>query len=170
MLALFIGSSIGNFSPSEARSILSKLRAQLRTGDSLLLGTDLAPGANKTVATLLAAYDDAAGVTAAFNGNVLTRLNADVGADFNPRCFVHRTRWNAAESRIEMHLESLKAQTVHLPGQAIRFAASETIHTENSYKFTAPNLRALLEESGFSTTKTWHDPQALFAVTLAHVA
>ncbi len=138
-LALYIGSSIGNFAPADAVEVLTNLRAQLQPGDMLLLGTDLAPGANKTAADLLAAYNDAAGVTAAFNLNVLTRLNRDVGANFNVANFSHQARWNAAESRMEMHLESQCTQTVSLPGasaSAVNFAKGETIHTENSYKFT----------------------------------
>ena len=168
ILALYIGSSIGNFSPQEARAILANLRAQLQPADELLLGTDLAPGSNKSVATLVAAYDDAAGVTAAFNRNVLTRLNRELGADFDLDCFRHQARWNAAQSRIEMHLESLAAQTVRIPGTpSIRFAAGETIHTENSYKFTPESIAALLEDSGFTPTATYNDPKQLFAVTQA---
>src|SRR6202453_4529297 len=118
-LALYIGSSIGNFTPVGARDVLRNLRAQLLPGDALLLGTDLrpngGPNAHKTEATLLAAYDDAAGTTAAFNLNVLTRLNRDLGADFDTQNFRHRACWNPTESRIEMHLESLIAQCVHIP-------------------------------------------------------
>jgi L-histidine Nalpha-methyltransferase len=167
ILALYIGSSIGNFSPDEATGILRNLREHLQPGDALLLGTDLAPGAGKTVETLIAAYEDAAGVTAAFNKNVLVRLNRDLDANFDLETFAHRARWNAAESRIEMHLESLTAQTVHIAGEAIAFDAGETIHTENSYKFTAESIAALLDASGFNRTQTWHDPNHRFAVTLA---
>jgi len=176
VLALYIGSSIGNFAPSDAVSLLSNLRAQLRAGDCLLLGVDLAPGPHKSVANLLSAYDDAAGVTAAFNRNILTRLNRDLGADFNPACFAHRALWNADHSRIEMHLESLTNQQVHIPanaaGPAITFALQpgETIHTENSYKFTEASVDALLKPAGFAPIRTWQDPQALFAVTLATAA
>jgi L-histidine N-alpha-methyltransferase len=176
-LALYIGSSIGNFMPADARDVLRNLRAQLLPGDTLLLGTDLAPNggavANKTVATLLAAYDDAAGVTAAFNLNVLTRLNRDLGADFVPANFRHRACWNPAESRIEMHLESLIAQRVHFPANSsgraftVDFARGESIHTENSYKFTSAAVDALLASAKFRKTKSWEDPQHLFAVTLA---
>jgi dimethylhistidine N-methyltransferase len=176
-LALYIGSSIGNFTPADARQVLRNLRAQLLPGDTLLLGTDLAPiagaGNRKTEATLLAAYDDAAGTTGAFNLNVLTRLNRDLGMDFNTNKFRHKVRWNPAESRIEMHLESLTAQRVHLPvdnfGPAVTFAfaAGETIHTENSYKFTFAAVEALLASANFKATKSWQDPQRLFAVTLA---
>jgi dimethylhistidine N-methyltransferase len=166
-LALYIGSSIGNFSPIEAGSILCNLRRHLQPGDALLLGTDLAPGAAKSVETLIAAYDDAAGVTAAFNLNVLTRLNRELGADFDLTAFAHRARWNARCSRMEMHLESLTTQTVHIAGKAIPFAAGETIHTENSYKFTAASLQELLASSSFAPTHTFTDSAHTFAVTLA---
>jgi dimethylhistidine N-methyltransferase len=172
-LALYIGSSIGNFTPEDARGVLRNLRAQLLPGDTLLLGTDLGPGAHKTEATLLAAYDDAAGTTAAFNLNVLTRLNRDLGADFDVKNFRHKVLWNAAASRIEMHLESLVAQTVQIPASdagaalTIDFAAGETIHTENSYKFTTAAVEALLASASFKLTRSWQDPQHLFAVTLA---
>ena len=168
VLALYIGSSIGNFSPEEAQSILRRLRSHLQPGDALLLGADLAPSAHKPVATVLSAYDDAVGVTAAFNLNVLARLNRDLDADFNLDRFVHRARWNANDSRIEMHLESLIPQTVHIAGQRISFAQFETIHTENSYKFTDEALHHLLTRSGFTPTRTFHDPTRSFALTLAH--
>jgi dimethylhistidine N-methyltransferase len=167
ILALYIGSSIGNFAPTEAFAILGTLRSHLLPGDALLLGTDLAPGPQKPVATLLAAYDDASGVTAAFNKNILTHLNRELDADFVLENFVHRARWSAAESRMEMHLESRTAQTVHLAGNSIAFSAGETIHTENSYKFTTAALDALLRSAGFATTRTFHDPAHTFAVTLA---
>ena len=173
ILALYIGSSIGNFSPAEATGILSNLRSQLQPGDSLLLGTDLAPGHNKPVATLLAAYNDAEGVTAAFDRNILIRLNRDLGADFAPSCFAHRARWNAAASRIEMHLESLVRQIVHIPANSagpaitLTFHPGETIHTENSYKFTPTSITGLLGSAGFQTASSWQDPAGLFAVTLA---
>jgi L-histidine N-alpha-methyltransferase len=178
VLALYIGSSIGNFSPGEARVILTRLRAQLAPGDALLLGTDLAPSPTKPVSTLLAAYNDSQGVTAAFNRNILTRLNRDLGADFRPDRFLHRALWNPAQSRIEMHLEALAAQTIHIPaggstaqGPAwpaltIHFAPGESIHTENSYKFTPASIAALMAPS-FTPTRTFIDPKTLFAVTLA---
>ncbi len=167
VLALYIGSSIGNFAPSEAASILRTLRSHLAPGDALVLGTDLAPGPRKPVATLRAAYDDADGVTAAFNRNILVHLNRELDADFDVDAFAHRARWNPTESRMEMHLESLTAQTVDLAGQPIDFAAGETIHTENSYKFTPASLDALLASGGFATARTFHDPAQTFAVTLA---
>jgi L-histidine Nalpha-methyltransferase len=172
-LALYIGSSIGNFSPADARDVLRNLRAQLLAGDKLLLGTDVEPGPSKSVETLLAAYNDAAGVTAAFNLNVLARLNREMGADFDLNGFRHQSIWNAAESRIEMHLVSVGAQQVHLPANmggpdlTIEFAAGETIHTENSYKFSVAGIQALLAAAGFELTRTWQDSGHLFAVNLA---
>ena len=176
-LALYIGSSIGNFVPEDAREVLRNLRAQLLPGDTLLMGTDLAPiastGNYKTEAILLAAYDDAAGVTAAFNLNMLTRLNRDLGTDFDLENFRHKVLWNPVESRIEMHLESLVAQRVHIPANSagpaltLSFSPGETIHTENSYKFTLATVKALLASADFDVTRTWQDPQHLFAVTLA---
>ena len=168
ILALYIGSSIGNFSPVEATGILRKLRSHLAVADSLLLGVDLAPSAHKPIEMLLAAYDDAAGVTAAFNKNMLVRLNRDLEADFALDCFAHRARWNAAASRIEMHLESLADQTVHIGDMAFPFRRGETIHTENSFKFPHAALLALLSDSGFAIDHTMHDPEQRFAVVLAN--
>jgi dimethylhistidine N-methyltransferase len=166
-LAMCIGSNIGNFLPEAARTILRSLRSQLRPGDALLLGTDLI----KDEATLVRAYDDKKGVTAAFNLNILNRLNRELGADFDTACFRHRARWNPVESRIEMHLESTRDQQVHIAAAQlrIRFEAFETIHTENSYKFTHHTLRALLNDAGFAITHTWTDPLQWYALTLAGV-
>jgi uncharacterized SAM-dependent methyltransferase len=168
ILAIYIGSSIGNFTPDEANAILRRLRSHLQPGDALLLGADLAPSAHKPTATILSAYDDAAGVTAAFNLNILRRLNRDLGAGFNLDAFAHRVRWNPADSRIEMHLESLIPQTVQIGGHRIHFTEGETIHTENSYKFTDEALATLLTRSGFTPTRTFHDPTRSFALTLVH--
>ena len=164
-LAMYIGSSIGNFSPQEARSILRNLRSELRAGDALLLGTDMV----KDEATLVRAYDDKAGVTAAFDLNVLHRLNRELGANFDTGCFRHRSRWNRQESRIEMHLESTRDQCVNIPAAqfSVQFAAFETIHTESSYKFTRKTLGALLEDAGFAIEQMWMDPQQWYALTLA---
>ena len=115
-LALYIGTSIGNFSPEEARLILRNLRAQLQTGDALLLGTDMV----KDEPTLLAAYDDSDGITAAFNLNILHRLNRELGANFDAGCFRHRVLWNSIESRIEMHLESTQEQDVSIERRGAR--------------------------------------------------
>lgn len=167
VLALYIGSSIGNFSPDEAAGILLNLHAHLEPGDMLLLGTDLAPGANKPVSALVAAYDDAAGVTAAFNRNVLVRLNRELDAGFRVEEFAHRARWNDRASRMEMHLECMTPQTVYIGADRVRFDAGETIHTENSYKFTEARVNDLLAASGFEEPRCWQDPAHRFAVTLA---
>jgi dimethylhistidine N-methyltransferase len=169
ILALYIGSSIGNFGPEEARAILRKLRKQMKkTGDAILLGVDLAPNCNKTVEQLVAAYDDAAGVTAAFNKNILARLNREVGADFNLDAFRHRAYWNPQDSRIEMHLQSVGAQTVTIDSERIDFAPGESIHTENSYKFTERGLVELLHDSGYSSPQWFEDAEHRFAVALAY--
>jgi dimethylhistidine N-methyltransferase len=169
ILALYIGSSIGNFGPDEARSILRKLRKHLnRTGDALLLGVDLAPNVDKPVEVILAAYDDPAGITAAFNKNILARLNRELGADFNLDAFRHRALWNPQDSRIEMHLESTLAQTVTIAGQRISFTPGETIHTENSYKFTERGLRELLRDSGYGSPQWFEDAKHFFGVALAY--
>jgi len=167
-LVLYIGSSIGNFEPSEAARLLRMIRAGLSAGDGLLLGVDLV----KDEATLLAAYDDVAGVTAAFNLNLLTRLNRELGADFYLESFEHRAIWNASESRIEMHLESRIAQTVRLGGIGgmdfqVEFAAGESIHTENSYKYRPGQAEDLLRAGGFKLAQRWSDPNEWFAVHLA---
>jgi dimethylhistidine N-methyltransferase len=177
VLALYIGSNIGNFAPAEARAILARLRGQLAAGDALLLGADLAPSrdSGKSVATLLAGYNDAAGVTAAFNRNLLVRLNRELGANFRPEQFAHQAIWNPTHSRIEMYLESLAAQSVLIPANCassalhVRFAAGETIHTENSYKFTPDALTELLTNEGFTPMRSFTDPQALFTIALAEV-
>jgi L-histidine Nalpha-methyltransferase len=164
-LVLYIGSSIGNFSPGEAVEVLRGVRAQLSPGDCLLLGTDMV----KDREMLLAAYDDAAGVTARFNLNMLVRINRELGANFNPRLFRHQARWNEPHSRVEMHLESLVAQRVALPAldMDVRFARSETIHTENSYKFTDQRVVALLGRAGFKLQQQWSDAKGWFTVYLA---
>ena len=164
-LALYIGTSIGNFSPQNARLILRDLRVELQSGDALLLGTDMV----KDEQTLLAAYDDNGGVTAAFNLNVLRRLNRELGANFDTSCFRHRAIWNSIESRIEMHLESTQAQDVSIDDAdlELHFAPYETIHTENSYKFTDRGIRSLLSEVGFQFRTAWKDSRDWYSLTLA---
>jgi L-histidine N-alpha-methyltransferase len=164
-LVLYIGSSIGNFSPEDAVRVLRTVREQLQPGDTLLLGTDMV----KDEAILLAAYDDAAGVTAEFNRNILHRLNRELGADFKVQRFKHRAVWNAEESRMEMHLVSSAAQRVCIDevGCELHFIAGETIHTENSYKFTQRSINWLLKQSGFTLGQQWMDAQGWFAVNLA---
>ena len=173
VLAMYIGSSIGNFSPEQGAEILRNVRHQLVPGDGLLLGTDLAPGPRKSVTDLVRAYEDAAGVTAAFNSNILVRLNRELGANFELDCFAHRAVWNAEASRMEMHLVSRGRQTVNIPENSagpalhVHFSDGETIHTENSYKFDAASVEALLQCSGFAVSRTWNDPDQRFAVSLA---
>ncbi|MGC8476853.1 MAG: L-histidine N(alpha)-methyltransferase [Acetobacteraceae bacterium] len=161
-LGFFPGSTIGNLDPPAARRFLAGARAALGRGARLLVGVDLA----KDPSLLLPAYDDAAGVTAAFNRNLLVRLNREAGADFDPAGFDHRALWNAAESRIEMHLVSRRAQRVRLAGTAIDFAAGETIHTENSYKHSLPGFAALARAGGWTPERVWTDPGRLFSVHL----
>ena len=163
-LVLYIGSSIGNFEPHQAARLLRRVRAGLEVGDAMLLGVDLA----KDKATLVAAYDDAAGVTAAFNKNILERLNRELDADFDADTFAHRAVWNKAASRMEMHLVSRTAQKANIAALdlIVDFAAGESIHTENSYKYQPGQIEALLTETGFSAESTWTDPKGWFAVCL----
>ena len=164
-LVLYIGSSIGNFSPEDAVEVLRGVRAQLSPGDCLLLGTDMV----KDAQMLHEAYDDAAGVTARFNMNVLTRINRELEGNFNLRLFRHQARWNARESRVEMHLESLLAQKVAIRALdlEVRFLPGETIHTENSYKFTDESVLELLTRAGFRLRQQWSDADKWFTVYLA---
>ena len=166
-LGMYIGSNIGNFSLEDARTILRNLGSQLQAGDALLLGTDMV----KDEPTLVAAYNDADGVTAAFNLNILHRLNRELGADFNPANFRHRATWNPVESRMEMHLVSIRDHHVFIPDAEARlhFAKGETIHTENSYKFTRESVRFLLEEANFGVEQTWMDSRGWYSVTLARI-
>ncbi len=158
----FPGSTIGNFTPQEAVDFLQRARRTLGPGAMLLLGADLV----KHQAMLEAAYDDAAGVTAAFNLNLLRRLNREGGADFDLSGFRHRAIWNGGLERVEMHLESLRDQRVRLGGQVIGFAAGETIHTENSHKYRPETLTALASEGGWGVAGSWMDPARLFSVWL----
>jgi dimethylhistidine N-methyltransferase len=164
-LVLYIGSSIGNFEPRQAEQLLQGIRAGLEPGDALLLGVDL----QKNERTLLAAYNDAAGVTARFNLNVLARLNRELAADFDLESFAHRAVWNPDESRIEMHLESLIAQRVRVRslGLEVKFGAGESIHTESSYKYAPGHAEAMLSDAGFDPESIWTDPKGWFAVCLA---
>jgi len=169
-MVLFIGSSVGNFVPEDALQLLSDLRATLEPGDGLLLGVDMAPhSGGKSEEDLIAAYDDAQGVTASFNSNVLVRLNRELGADFDLEAFRHRIKWNQDESRIEMHLESLRAQVVRIPALdlEVKFAKGETIHTENSYKYRLGEVEKLLCAAGFEAPQRWRDADGWFAVYLA---
>jgi dimethylhistidine N-methyltransferase len=166
-LGLYIGSSIGNFAPEEARTILRDLRGQLQSGDALLLGVDMV----KDESTLVAAYDDRDGVTAEFNLNMLYRLNRELGADFDPMTFRHRVLWNTVQSRIEMHLESTRDQRVRIAAAQLNvcFEEGERIHTENSYKFTNMTIGILLRDAGFDVERTWTDERGWYSVTLARI-
>jgi L-histidine N-alpha-methyltransferase len=160
-LVLFLGSNVGNFDRAEARDFLRRLRQVLREGDRLLLGADL----KKDGAVLEAAYDDAHGVTAAFNLNLLARINRELRADFNLRAFRHVAPYNEDEGRVEMHLESRRAQTVRLDALdlEVHFREGERIHTENSYKYSLEELSALAAETGFARTHTWLDSAERFS-------
>ena len=166
-LVLYLGSSIGNFDPGPAVEMLSQIRSQLAPSDALLLGTDLV----KDAAILVPAYDDAQGVTAQFNKNILARLNRELGANFDLDCFRHIARWNSEKSRMEIYLESLRPQVVHIAllNFHIQLANGERIHTENSYKYSMPMVRQMLKLSGFSLDATWFDHRTWFALHLARV-
>lgn len=166
-LALYIGSSIGNFDLEDAVDLLQWLRSQLQPADALLLGTDMV----KDTAPLLAAYNDEAGVTAEFNKNILARLNRELGANFVLDAFEHRAVWNASASRMEMHLDSKRNQTVRIPplDRSFQFKRGESIHTENSYKFTSEYVEDMLLKSGFMLEQSWYDADRWFGVHLARV-
>jgi dimethylhistidine N-methyltransferase len=153
------GSSIGNFTPAEAREFLRQVRDQCH-GGGLLIGVDLV----KPVEVLAAAYDDPLQVTAAFNRNLLLHLNRLLGSDFALVDWVHRARFDAGESRIEMHLEARRALTVRWPGGERGFVAGERIHTENSYKWRLDDFADLLASAGFTASRHWTDEQGWFAV------
>jgi L-histidine Nalpha-methyltransferase len=161
-LGFFPGSTIGNFAPGEAVGFLQRARTTLGRGARLLLGADLV----KDRAVLEAAYDDAAGITAAFNLNLLHRLNREAGADFDPAGFRHQAIWNAMLERVEMHLVSCRDQRVRLGGREIRFREGESIHTENSHKYRPEGLAALAADGGWQVVARWMDPERLFSVWL----
>jgi L-histidine N-alpha-methyltransferase len=167
-LVLYIGSSIGNFEPRAAAELLQSVRAELAPGDCLLLGADQV----KAEETLLAAYNDAQGITAAFNKNILRHINDELDADFQLDDFDHEARWSPEKSRIEMHLCSRVRQTVSIPqlGLSVEFAANETIHTENSYKFTDASILGMLATAGFALRGEWKDDLSAFAVYLAEAS
>ncbi len=166
-LVLFIGSSIGNFEPDEALAFLASMRASLSPGSCLLLGTDL----RKPAEVLEAAYNDSAQVTAAFNLHLLERINSELGGHFDLARFRHTAHFNAAHSRIEMHLQSIGAQQVLIEALDLNvsFQPNETIHTENSYKFTVQSAQSLIARAGFDNLDSWTDQRGWFAVHLACV-
>jgi dimethylhistidine N-methyltransferase len=161
-LGFFPGSTIGNLEPHAATAFLAMARQTLGAGAHFLVGVDL----RKDLAILLPAYDDAAGVTAAFNRNLLVRLNREAAANFDPAAFAHRAVWNSAESRIEMHLVSRWRQTATVAGREINFQADETIHTENSYKHSLEGFAAIASGGGWRTRRVWTDPGRLFSLHL----
>ena len=165
-VAFFPGSTIGNFHPTEAAAFLRRVRRTVGPEGALILGVDR----RKDPRVLLAAYDDAEGVTAAFDRNVLARLNRELGADFDLARFRHRAVWNDAASRIEMHLESVEPQVVTVAGERIAFAAGETIWTESSYKYDRPRLDRLVAEAGFALARLWTDAAERFWVAFLTVA
>jgi dimethylhistidine N-methyltransferase len=159
-VGLFPGSTIGNFEPEDAAEFLRQAGRILGAGATMIVGVDRI----KDEAVLNAAYDDAAGVTAQFNLNILRRMNRELGGDFDLTAFRHRAFYNAAGHRIEMHLESLRDQTVRVAGRNFTFVKGETIHTENSYKYTVEGFRALAESAGWRPVATWTDENDYFAV------
>ena len=156
----FPGSTIGNLDLQEAQAFLSMSRAQVGAGGAMLIGVDL----KKDAQLLHAAYNDARGVTARFNLNLLRRVNRELGANFDLRRFRHYAFYNAGPGRIEMHLVSLARQSVRLGRHRFAFERGETIHTENSYKYSVAEFRALAAEAGFRTARAWQDAQGRFAL------
>lgn len=164
-LVIFFGSNIGNYDPPGANALLQAIRGQIREGDALLLGADLV----KPRAELLLAYDDPLGVTAAFNRNLLVRINRELGGDFDVARFAHRAVWNERESRVEMHLVSQSAQQVRVPAADLAFTmdAGDSIWTESSYKYRRHDLARVLRQGRFEVSRQWIDDEAQFALTLA---
>ncbi|MDZ4798109.1 MAG: L-histidine N(alpha)-methyltransferase [Bryobacteraceae bacterium] len=164
MLVLFLGSNIGNFERDAIPGFLHEIRTRLRVGDGMLLGADLL----KPVRQLVEAYDDPAGVTAAFNRNLLARVNRQMGANFELRRYGHEARWNESKRRIEMHLCARTEQRVRLEelGLEVLIRAGETIHTESSHKFEIDELRGFSQLAGFSVIETWQDAEWPFAEML----
>ncbi|MEO8718394.1 MAG: L-histidine N(alpha)-methyltransferase [Burkholderiales bacterium] len=156
----FPGSTIGNLTLTEARAFLAMSRAQVGAGGAMLIGVDLKKDAN----VLHAAYNDPRGVTAKFNLNLLARINRELGADFDLRRFSHYAFYNAPLGRIEMHLVSLARQAVHIGRHRFEFDRGETIHTENSCKYSVAEFRALAAQAGFRGAKLWQDRKGLFAL------
>ncbi len=159
-VAFFPGSSIGNFEPGDAVRFLGNIRRMVGEGGGLLIGVDL----KKDPVLLESAYNDAAGVTAAFNLNLLHRINRELEADFDAGAFRHEARYDADRGRVEMHLVSECAQAVTVAGERFDFAPGESIHTENSYKYRVEEFQALAEQAGFRPEAVWTDAAGLFSV------
>jgi dimethylhistidine N-methyltransferase len=158
--AFFPGSTLGNLGPSDAAALLRRMREHVGRSGKAIIGVDL----RKDVETLIAAYDDKRGVTAEFNLNLLRRINRELKGDFALEAFAHEARWNERESAIEMHLVSLKPQTVSVGGSSFAFAQGETIHTETCRKFDVAGFAHAAQRSGWRVDKLWSDPAQLFAV------
>ena len=161
-VAFFPGSTIGNFEPDLAISFLQGVTDTIGPGGLLLIGFDL----KKQTETLVAAYDDKAGITETFNKNILHRINTELGGNFDIQSFKHIARYNEKEGRIEMHLESQTNQSVSIKNTVFQFMEKETIHTENCYKFTETDFKALASKAGLSPVKAWNDNRRYFAVML----
>jgi len=159
-VAFFPGSSIGNFEPDEAVSFLTNIASMVRSDGGLLIGVDL----KKDPMILNAAYNDAAGITADFNLNLLARVNRELGADFDPDKFQHSAFYDVGKSRVEMHLVSQAEQQVYIGGHCFKFSRGESIHTENSYKYTIAEFHALADQAGFEAVRVWTDAEQLFSV------
>ena len=161
-VAFFPGSTIGNFEPDLAIQFLEGVTKTIGLDGLLLIGFDL----KKDIETLLAAYDDQRGITSSFNKNLLSRINDELGGNFNLDTFEHVARYNENKGRIEMHLKSTTEQTVSINKELFEFLEGETIHTENCYKFTKESFTAMSSKAGLYPVKTWTDDQNLFAVML----
>jgi dimethylhistidine N-methyltransferase len=159
-VAYYPGSTIGNFKPASAEAFLRDMRAVVGENGAALIGIDL----QKDPAVLQAAYDDEGGVTAAFNKNILHRMARELDAKVNPEAFTHEARYNAEEGRMEMHLVSDEAQTIQIGEEEFALAAGESIHTENSYKYTLEGFAALAGEAGWTVADVWTDDRAYFSV------
>ena len=159
-VAFFPGSTIGNLNYIEARLLLERMHRQVGVGGGAVIGIDLI----KDVDILLPAYDDAAGVTEAFNLNYLSRINRELGGDFQLERFQHRAQWNVREQAVEMHLVSTEAQTVSIDGRDFRFAAGETVHTESSRKYDVEGIQRIAAASSWNVGEIWTDDASLFAV------
>jgi dimethylhistidine N-methyltransferase len=164
VLAMFMGSNIGNYEPNDARGLLTGLAASLKPGDGLLLGTDL----KKDPRILEQAYDDATGVTAAFNKNLLSRMNRELGANFDLREFTHVAQYDAEHGRVSSYLQCKRAQKVRIDrlDMTVPFARGERIHTESSYKYSMDDIAALAEQTGYALARSWTDKAERFSVNL----
>ena len=161
-VAFFPGSSIGNFDPNDAISFLATIAEMVGAGGFLLIGVDV----KKDPIILRAAYNDTAGITAKFNLNLLARINRELSADIDLSAWKHQAFYNDMLGRIEMHLQSIKNQTIRIDKQEFNFAKNETIHTENSYKYTIEEFQTIAQQAGFTFEQVWMDQDKLFSVQL----